>query len=268
MELFFRELGKGDKNLIIIHGLYGSSDNWLSVARMLEDKFRIFIVDQRNHGQSPHSNEMDYNSMAEDIKTFMQQRQLKKANIMGHSMGGKTAMLFALKNPLMVDKLVVLDIAPKYYNQETNYGRITSDHRAIVDALLAVDPSEHSSRNAIGKVLKQSIPNNMVRSFLLKNVERGKDKQYYWKLNVQAISDNLDKIMNGVPEFEDTEEFPSQKTVVMIRGAKSPYVQDEDMQLVRKYFPSAQLADIPDAGHWLHTDQPDLFIKTLDYFLS
>ena len=267
MKLFFRELGQGDENLIIIHGLYGSSDNWLSVARLLEDKFRIFLVDQRNHGQSPHCDEMDYTLMADDIKEFMQQQKLSKATIMGHSMGGKTAMLFALKNPLLVDKLVVLDIAPKHYSKHTNFARITGDHRAIVDALLSINPAEHSSRSSVGKALKQSVPNSTVRSFLLKNITRDSDKKLSWKLNIQAISDSLDKIMDGVSEFDAADEFPEHGTVVVIRGSNSPYVQDADIQQIRKYFPSAQLADIPDAGHWLHADQPDLFIKTLRYFL-
>lgn len=268
MKLFFRELRQGDTNLIIIHGLYGSSDNWLSIARLLEDKFRIFMVDQRNHGQSPHCDEMDYALMAEDIKEFMQQQKLPKAIVMGHSMGGKTAMLFALKYPLLVDKLVVLDIAPKHYSKHTNFARITGDHRAIVDALLSINPAEHSSRSSVNKALKKSVPNNMVRSFLLKNIGRNSDKKLGWKLNIQAISDNLDKIMDGVSEFDAAGEFPEEKAVVVIRGTKSPYVQDADIQQVRKYFPSAQLADIPDAGHWLHAEQPELLVKTLTYFLT
>ncbi len=268
MKLFFREMGQGDTNLIIIHGLYGSSDNWLSVARQLEDKFRIFLVDQRNHGQSPHCDEMDYTLMADDIKEFMQQQKLSKAIIMGHSMGGKTAMLFALKYPLLVDKLVVLDIAPKHYSKHTNFAKITGDHRTIVDALLAINPAEHNSRSSISKELQHSVPNNMVRSFLLKNIGRDNDKKLRWELNIQAISDNLDKIMDGVSEFDAADEFPEHGTVVVIRGAKSPYVQDADIQQIRKYFPSAQLADIPDAGHWLHAEQPELFLKTLTYFLT
>ncbi|WP_235208170.1 alpha/beta fold hydrolase [Saccharicrinis fermentans] len=268
MQLFFRELGQGSRNLIIIHGLYGSSDNWLTIARLLGDEFRIFIIDQRNHGQSPHCDEMSYTLMADDIKHFMLQQNLDKAIVMGHSMGGKTAMAFALQNPNLVEKLVILDIAPKSYGGFSNYAQITNDHRAIVDALLSIDPSQHHSRSSVDKALKDKIPNNMVRSFLLKNIGRADDKQLYWKLNIKAISDNLTKIMDGLDEFDAAEEFPAEKAVILIRGAQSPYVQDEDMQQVRKYFPSAQLADIPDAGHWLHAEQPDIFIKTVKYFLD
>ncbi len=268
MKLFFRELGDGNTNIIIIHGLYGSSDNWLSVARLLKDKSRIFILDQRNHGQSPHSSEMNYTVMSEDIKSFMRERKLDKAIVMGHSMGGKTAMAFALQNPDLVQKLVILDIAPKSYQAFSNYTKITNDHRVIVNGLLSIKPSDHNSRSSIDKELKTNIPNNMLRSFLLKNIGRDENKKLYWKLNVRAISDNLDQIMDGVAEFESASEFPKEKAVVLIRGANSSYVQDEDMQQVRRYFPSAQLADIPNAGHWLHAEQTELFIKTLKYFLD
>ncbi|MGQ1785469.1 MULTISPECIES: alpha/beta fold hydrolase [unclassified Saccharicrinis] len=268
MELFFRELGQGNTNLVIIHGLYGSSDNWLSIARLLEDKFRIFIIDQRNHGQSPHCDDMSYSLMADDIKRFMQQQKLDKTIIMGHSMGGKTAMAFALQYPDLVEKLVILDIAPKSYGSFSNYAKITNDHRSIVDALLSINPSEYTSRSSIDKALKDKIPNQMVRSFLLKNIGRDPNKQLKWKLNIQAISNNLVKIMDGVAEFEAAKAFPEEKAVVLIRGANSTYVLDEDMQQVRKYFPSAQLADIPNAGHWLHAEQTELFIKTVRYFLD
>ncbi len=268
MKLFFRELGNGDTSLIIIHGLYGSSDNWLSIARLLEDQFRIFIIDQRNHGQSQHSSDMNYQLMAEDLKEFMTDQQLDKATIMGHSMGGKTAMAFALLYPEMVESLVILDIAPKAYNNFSNYAHITNDHRAIVDTLLSVNPSDYPSRSAVDKELKKGISNNAVRSFLLKNIARNEDKSLYWKLNIQAISDHLDRIMDGTEVFDACPEFPEEKKVFMIRGANSPYVQDDDLQLVRKYFPSAQLADIPNAGHWLHAEQTDLFIKTVRYFLE
>ncbi len=268
MKLFFRELGSGDSNLIIIHGLYGSSDNWISIARMLEDKFHIFIIDQRNHGQSPHNEAINYNLMANDLKDFMIEQKLEKAIVMGHSMGGKTAMAFALQNPSLIDKLVVLDIAPKSYGSFSNYAQITNDHRAIINGILSINPSEHNSRSSIDKALANAVPNDMVRSFLLKNVGRDNDKNLHWKLNIKAISDHLDDIMNGVDVFDTEDVFPDDKTVVFIRGAKSPYIQNEDMQQVRKYFPSAQLADIPNAGHWLHAEQTELFIKTVRYFLN
>jgi pimeloyl-ACP methyl ester carboxylesterase len=267
MNLFYRHFGKGDRNMIIIHGLYGSSDNWMTIAKMLEDEFSIYLIDQRNHGQSPHDNEMNYQVMASDLQIFMHEQQLGSAIIMGHSMGGKTAMVFALQHPEMVEKLVVLDIASKSYKSFSNYAHITNDHRSIVDALLSVDPGKYSSRSAIDKDLKNRIPNDMVRSFLLKNIGRDEQKKLYWKLNIKAISDHLDELMDGFSNADFTT-FPEDKEVVLVRGDLSSYVQDEDMQQVRHLFPSAQLVTISDAGHWLHAEQTDLFLKTIRYFLE
>lgn len=267
MKLFFKQIGRGDVNLIILHGLYGSSDNWLSIARLLEEHFRIFIIDQRNHGRSSHSSEMNYALMADDLKEFMDDQQLDSSVLLGHSMGGKTAMRFALKYPHKVEKLVVVDIAPKPYGETNNFGKITNDHQSIVDGLLSVNPLDFSSRSEIDRFLKSSIPNGMVRSFLLKNIGRREDKKLFWKLNIEAISENLHEIMDGFSYLDPAPVFPKEKDVFLIKGANSPYVQDEDMQQMRNYFPSAQLATIPDAGHWLHAEQTELFIETLKYFL-
>ncbi len=268
MNLFYREFGDGDKNLIIIHGLYGSSDNWVTIAKLLMDHFHVYLVDQRNHGQSPHNSQMDYASMAQDINEFMDHHNLKPASVMGHSMGGKTAMTFALLHPERVDKLLILDIAPKSYGSFSNYAKITNDHRNIVDALLSIHPEEYNSRSEIDKALKEDIPNNMVRSFLLKNIARNEDKSLYWKLNITSISENLDQIMDGFSDPIPDTHYPENKEVFLIRGGDSPYVQEEDMQHVRSYFPSAQFTSIPNAGHWLHAEQPEYFIKTVKYFLD
>ncbi len=268
MELFSKHIGNGEQNLIIIHGLYGSSDNWLTISRHLEDICNIYLIDQRNHGRSPHSSIMNYEVMADDLNDFMIQEGLESAIIMGHSMGGKTAMRFALKYSHKVEKLLILDIAPKSYDGFSNYAQITNDHRSIVDALLSVNPKEFSSRSGIDKFLKEKIPNDMVRSFLLKNVGRAEDKTLFWKLNIQSISENLHNIMSGFSDLGDSDRFPENKNVYLICGANSPYVQEEDIQSVRKLFPSAQLTTIPNAGHWLHAEQPELFVKTTRYFIE
>lgn len=267
VQLFHRKLGENGAPLIIIHGLYGASDNWLTIAKQLQNKFTVYIVDQRNHGQSPHTAEMNYNVMADDIKQLMLDEKLDRVTIIGHSMGGKTAMTLALKYPELVDKLVVLDIAPKSYGSFSNYATITNDHRNIIDALLAVNPEDYKSRSAVDKFLAPKIPNTMVRSFLLKNITRKEDGSLMWKLNIQVLADNLDLIMDG---FSDKSygEFDTDKTVAFINGEKSPYILDEDLQLVRNLFPSAQTATIANAGHWLHAEQPELFLKTLLYFIE
>jgi len=268
MELFHKQVGQGKENLIILHGLYGSSDNWLSIAKYLEDIFTIYLLDQRNHGQSPHSDLMDYEIMAKDLNDFMDQQNISSAVILGHSMGGKTAMRFALMFPQKVDKLVVVDIAPKSYGTFSNYARITNDHQIIINALLHIDPRMFSSRSQIDHQLQKDIPNNMVRSFLLKNIGRNDDKTLLWKLNLKAISENLHHIMDGFSDLIVENTFPDKKHVFFIKGENSPYIMEEDMKEVRHFFPSAQLATIPNAGHWLHAEQTRLFIDTLLYFIE
>ncbi|WP_075603467.1 alpha/beta fold hydrolase [Saccharicrinis aurantiacus] len=267
VQLFYRKLGENGAPLIIIHGLYGASDNWLTIAKQLQDKFRVYIVDQRNHGQSPHTEEMNYDVMADDIKQLMLDENLDTATIIGHSMGGKTAMTLALKYPELVDKLVVLDIAPKSYGNYSNYAKITNDHQNIIDALLSVKPDEYKSRSAVDKYLAPKITNTMVRSFLLKNITRNADGTLMWKLNIKVLAENLELIMAGFSD-KNYKEFDFNKTVAFINGEKSPYILEEDLQLVRNLFPSAQTATIPNAGHWLHAEQPELFLKTLLYFID
>ncbi len=268
MELFYREFGDGNRNLIIIHGLYGASDNWVTIAKLLKDNFHVYLIDQRNHGQSPHSDDMNYEFMSDDLNEFMEQHDLDEAIIMGHSMGGKAAMRFALAHPQKVTKLFILDIAPKSYGSYSNYAEITNDHRTIIDALLNVNLNIHASRQSVDKELQDAIPNKMVRSFLLKNLGRDEDKQLYWKFNLQVLSDHLQDIMDGFSDIKGKVSFPEDKPVFLVRGEDSPYVHEDDMQEVRTFFPSVQTANIPNAGHWLHAEQPELFLKTVLYFMG
>ncbi|WP_291855627.1 alpha/beta fold hydrolase [Marinilabilia sp.] len=267
MELFYREKGKGEKTIIIVHGLYGASDNWLSVARELEKDFRIILIDQRNHGQSPHNDEHSYKAMADDLHELMQKLKIEKAILMGHSMGGKTIMRFCLDHPEMVEKLIVVDIAPKSYSSFSNYAEVTADHGKIIEALSAVDPTQFGNRQDIDKILKKTFPKKRLRGFLMKNLKRTKDGYYKWQINLKALENNMQEIMDGFSKLSPNSKAKMPETI-FLKGENSPYIHEDDSMAINKFFPGSQIVNIPNAGHWVHAEQHDLFLKTVKYFLE
>ncbi|WP_430814578.1 alpha/beta fold hydrolase [Carboxylicivirga sp. RSCT41] len=266
MKLFYREYGLKGPKLVILHGLYGSSDNWVSIARQLENDYHVYLLDQRNHGQSPHSTIHDYESMAGDLLEFLDDKEIDKAHVIGHSMGGKTAMRFALAHPGRINKLVILDIAPKSYASFSNYAQITNNHELIINSLSSTLLDNVKSRKAIDEQLAAKLPDAGLRHFLLKNIERTKQGTFKWRLNLPVIKETLELIMDGFSML-DPEEVRVKIPSVFIRGEQSGYVMEEDTLIMRKFFKDAELVTIPKAGHWLHAEQPDLLIKTLAYFL-
>ena len=252
MKLFFRELGQG-KPIIILHGLFGSSDNWLTQAKLFAPNYKVFSVDQRNHGQSPHSDDFDYSSMVADLNEFIQDQRISDPVIIGHSMGGKTAMNFALAHPDTISKLVVVDISPKSYNLE---------HYTIVEGLKAIPIDKLSSRNEADDVLSQHVPEPDVRQFLLKNLQRKSTGGFSWKINLPVIANKLSNV--GVDL-----QFPGQfgKPTLFIRGAKSKYVRDEDWKRITEIFPAAELQTM-DTGHWVQAEKPQEFAEVVMQWLS
>src|SRR6478736_6863187 len=186
MKLFFRESGQGQP-LIILHGLFGSSDNWYSHAKTFAPFFKVYLVDQRNHGQSPHSDEFNYKALTLDLEEFIKEHAIQNPIILGHSMGGKTAMNFAIKNPDKLDKLVVVDIVPKYYPVH---------HDQILEGLEAIDLKAVQSRNVADKILSNYVPEPDVRQFLLKNLSRN-ENGFEWKINIAGIDKNIEQIGAG-----------------------------------------------------------------------
>jgi esterase len=268
MDLFFRKYGEGPP-LIIIHGLYGSSDNWITIGKTLSNQFEVFLVDLRNHGNSPHTKEHSYILLKNDIYEFMQSQKIEKAIILGHSMGGKAAMFFAVDYPDKIQSLIVIDISPRSYKSLYEPASQSLDHMNIITAMLSVNFSEISNREDVDKILSQNINSIPVRRFLLKNVRRNQDGSFGWKLNIQSLHDNLPKIMDGL----DPKRFLNGNgitgfPVLFIRGEKSNYIESEDIALIKIIFPMADFATIPRAGHWLHAEQPDLLLKTIKYFIS
>jgi esterase len=267
MKLFFQKLGQGPP-LIILHGLYGSSDNWITYARWLSEHFTIYLVDQRNHGRSPHSRGNSYELMAEDLRELITDENLDNVILLGHSMGGKTAMLFTALYPEKVKSLVVVDIGPGSYISVDNYSPQALVHLNIANTMLSADLTKYNSRVDIERELTKTIKETTVRQFIMKNVSRSADNSFSWKLNVEEIAQALPAIMGAipldkVPEGKKNDHLP----VLFIKGEQSNYINSEQLLLIKKYFPSAQLEIIPGAGHWVHAEQPELFMHALNSFL-
>jgi esterase len=268
LDLAFRKMGQGPP-MIILHGLYGSSDNWVSIARAFSDKFEVYLIDQRNHGNSPHTKEHNYIALRNDLYNFMESQGIEKATILGHSMGGKTAMYFAVAWPEKVQSLVVVDISPRAYKSVTQPVSQSLDHMNIINAMLGIDFSEITTREEVNTLLAESLPSEKLRQFLLKNVKRKSDGSgYEWKLKIQSIHDQLPYIMDGL----DPKDFMNGKgitgfPVLFIKAAKSGYIREDDISAIKTIFPMSEMVTIPDADHWVHVEKPELLIKTISYFM-
>lgn len=252
MQLNFKKLGTG-KPLIILHGLFGSSDNWFSISKELKDNFTLYLIDQRNHGDSPQSDEWNYDVMVEDLNELMDAEGLKKAYLMGHSMGGKTVMNFALKYPEKVEKLIVADISPRYY---------AVHHQRILEGLNALDLDTIGSRKDADDQLAEYVPNLGERQFLLKSLGRGADG-FEWKINLPVITKNINEVGKALP---DGQSFSG--PTLFLAGSNSSYIQQPDLDDIDAFFPKNEVEFIADAGHWLHAEQPDAVVEEIRRFLK
>lgn len=252
MKLFFREYGNGQP-IVILHGLFGSSDNWLTQAKYLSEDYKIYTVDLRNHGQSPHDPEFNYKAMTEDLHEFFQDHQLSDVTLVGHSMGGKAAMNFSLAHPEMIERLVVVDIAPRYYDLE---------HYVIADGLVAIPIDTLSSRNEADDVLSKYVSDPGTRQFLLKNLQRKSEGGFSWKINLPVIREQLSNVGEDLL-FEGV----FNKPVLFIRGAHSSYVLDSDWARIRQIYPAAKLETL-ETGHWVQAEKPVEFVDTLKGWLN
>ena len=253
MKLHFRTLGEGHP-LIILHGVFGSSDNWQTLGKVFSQHFRVYLVDLRNHGNSPHSVDFTYDLMVQDLMELMHDEKITTAHLLGHSMGGKVAMHLATQHPEVVDKLIVVDIAPKYYPPH---------HQQIFEGFHSVDLANIKSRKEADEHLSIPISNLGVRQFILKNLTRNKDGKFIWKLNVKAIEDAVESIGKGI---EETVSFEGE--TLFIAGGKSDYIIAEDHDIIGRFFPKAQIEVIEGAGHWVHAEKPELLSTQVLTFLS
>ncbi len=255
MELVFREFGQGQP-LIILHGLFGQSDNWNTLAkRFAESGYRVFTIDQRNHGLSPHSDEWSYEAMAHDLKEFIDYHNLQNPILLGHSMGGKTVLFFELLYPNISVKNIVVDIAPRNYEPH---------HQDVLDALNAVDFSNINTRKDAEAILSLYISDFGTKQFLLKNIYWREDetKQMDWRFNLKVICKNIDSIGIELPFYL------SAKSFLFIRGQKSNYINDSDCIEIEKRFTNCEIETIPNSGHWVHAEQPDAFFNCVLKFIS
>ena len=265
MDLNFKEFGAGEP-LVILHGLFGTLDNWQTIAKWLSADFTVFILDLPNHGRSPHtSGEFDYSEMSDAVAEFLQRHWVYETRLVGHSMGGKLAMQMALDFPDLVKKLAVIDIAPK------KYGR---GHEDIFAALFALDLATLKDRKQAEAFLMEKLKGDAgTVQFLLKNLTRkavyDEEKasntegvQYEWKMNLPVLFANYPRIMGAVGG-----EKPFPNPTLFVRGSKSDYIQDADLQLITQLFPKARLETVDGAGHWVHADKPKELFEILKNFL-
>lgn len=252
MELHFAAYGQGEP-LILLHGLLGSLDNFHSVSLKLSAQLKVFALDLRNHGRSPHSSEMDYTLMAQDVRSFLERQGVPDALVLGHSMGGKVAMQLALLYPESVRKLIVADIAPHRYPPR---------HQKILTGMASLDLGHLQTRKEMEAALAPAVPDLGTRQFLLKNVVREGLGAFHWRIGLKEIIQNYLPLTEAV-----TSDRAFHKPTMFLRGEISDYLVPEDMHSIRRLFPEARLETIPGAGHLLHTENPARFVKSVQDFL-
>ncbi|WP_196885746.1 alpha/beta fold hydrolase [Aureivirga sp. CE67] len=243
--------GQGEP-LLILHGFFGMSDNWKSLGNKYAEQFEVHMIDQRNHGRSFHSEDFTYELMAEDLLHYIQHHNLEKVSLLGHSMGGKTVMLFATMHPEMVDKLIVADISPRFYPVH---------HDLILEALNSVDFSIHKTRKEVEEVLKDRIDEIGVRQFLLKNVYWKNKGKLAFRFNLDSLTENVDEVGVALPSFHEFE-----GETLFLRGENSGYISKDDESLIFAHFPKAKIETVKNAGHWLHAEnQADFYIYSIEF---
>ncbi|RZJ63399.1 MAG: alpha/beta fold hydrolase [Flavobacterium sp.] len=256
MEVLYSRIEGEGKPLVIIHGFLGTSDNWKTFSgQYAEQGFQVHALDMRNHGKSFHSDVSNYEAMVNDVAEYLKANQIESCYMIGHSMGGKIAMLFATTYSEKVEKLVVADIAPKYYRQH---------HQDILASLNAVDFSKKPSRADVEQIMKQYLGEDIgTIQFLMKNLYWVEPGQLGFRFNLPVLTKEIENVGEALPD-----EATFDKPTLFLRGGNSKYVKDEDADLIRKHFPKAVIATIKDAGHWLHAEKPAEFLESTLYFFK
>lgn len=253
--MLYSKIEGNGKPLLILHGFMGMSDNWKTLGtQFAAEGFEVHLLDMRNHGRSFHSEEFSYAVMVQDVLKYCQAHHLDSVDIIGHSMGGKIAMLFATTYPETVNKIVVVDIGPKYYRPH---------HQEILKGLNAVDFSVQPSRNDIETILLKYIPETSTRQFLMKNLYWITPGQLGFRFNLKVFNEKVEQIGTAL----DENAFYNYPTL-FLRGGNSSYIKDKDYSTIMHHFPKAEIITIPDVGHWLHAENPVAFFEIVNGFLK
>jgi pimeloyl-ACP methyl ester carboxylesterase len=246
-------LGEGQP-FIILHGFLGMSDNWKTLGnKFAEAGFQVHLLDLRNHGRSPHTPEMNYEVMAKDIFDYCETHKLKNTILLGHSMGGKVAMLAAGKYPDLIDKLIVVDISPKYY---------APHHQQIMEGLTALEKQNLTSRGDAGEFLSKFVEDQGTRLFLLKNLYWETKEKLSVRLNLKVLKETIEEVGAALPP-----RFKFEKPTLFIKGGNSNYITKEDEPLIIQYFPNAEIKIVPNAGHWVHAEKTKDFYDNVKSFV-
>ncbi|HPE86449.1 MAG TPA: alpha/beta fold hydrolase [Bacteroidales bacterium] len=253
MDLKYRKYGSGPA-IVLLHGLFGLGDNWVTIARGLEKNHTVYAPDLRNHGFSPYDNAMTYDAMASDVEMFLETHQIQNPLLIGHSMGGKVAMQFCAENPEVPAGLIVLDISPLKYQARP-------EHLKILNAMQQINLEKYSSRNDIQQVVNQHIENIKIRQVVMKNLVRTDQGFYRWKPNVAVIRQEIDALFAAVRRPEKPLPFP----VLFIQGGDSDYLGEADRQEILDFW-SAKIITLPGASHWLHAEAPEKVLSEINKF--
>lgn len=254
MEILHSKIVGEGKPFVILHGYFGMGDNWKSLGNQFAQNYEVHLVDQRNHGRSFHSDNFDYELMVEDLYKYLNHHKLEDIVLLGHSMGGKTAMLFAVEYPELVDKLLIADISPRYYQPH---------HNEILKALNSVDFSIHSSRKRVENQLANYITEKGIRQFLLKNVYWREKGQLDFRFNLCSLTKNNSEVGKALPSFTSFD-----GDTLFLAGDNSNYITDSEIPLIKAHFSNSEIVKISNAGHWLHAENPKEFYKKVIEFLN
>jgi len=252
LNLYFQEVGQG-KPVVILHGLFGSSDNWRTLSLKLSQDFLVYSIDLRNHGRSSHSDDHSYAAMARDVYNFAEREELESFILIGHSMGAKVAMHFAFLYPSLVSKLVLVDMAPRAY---------PAQHSKELAALQSIDLSQVRNRRMVEELLGQQLEDRAVVQFFMKNLNRKNDDTFSWRFNLDVLVAQYDQILAEVPEHAQLD-LP----VLVVKGELSEYVSPEDEQHYKRLFRNVHFETVEGSGHWVHAEKPEEFLLALQDFL-